>query len=101
MAEICNDPNCFKHGSLKVRGGRLEGKVVSDKGKRTVIVERDITKRLTKYKRYAKEKSRTPAHKPDCMEVSVGDIVAIGETRKISKTKAWTVLEVVKKAEKQ
>lgn len=38
------------------------------------------------------------AHNPPCIAAKVGDIVAIAETRKLSKTKAWTVLEVIKPA---
>ncbi len=84
---------------LAVRGGRLTGKVVSDKSKKTVIVERDVVKRIGKYKRMAKGRSRIPAHNPDEIGAKTGDLVRIGETRKISKTKSWIVLEIIKKAE--
>jgi len=92
----CTDENCYVHGSLRVRGGRLTGTVVSDKGKRSVVVERESTKHLSKYKRFAKERMRLAAHNPDCVSAKVGDIVRLGETRKISKTKAWTVIEILK-----
>jgi small subunit ribosomal protein S17 len=84
---------------LAVMGRRLTGKVVSDKSKKTVIVERDVVKRIGKYKRMAKGRSRTPAHNPDEIGAKTGDLVRIGETRKISKTKSWIVLEIIKKAE--
>jgi small subunit ribosomal protein S17 len=95
MSEECNDKKCYRHGGLKVRGGRLTGTVVSTKGKNTAIVSRDMIKFFPKYQRRAKERSHIAAHQPACMRVSVGDLVLIGETRKISKTKAWTVLEVL------
>ncbi len=94
----CGDKKCWKHGSTKVRGERLIGKVVSTKGKNTAVIERAITKKLNKYQRWAKERSRVSAHSPACIEIGVGDQVIIGETRKLSKTKAWTVLEIVEKA---
>ena len=71
------------------------GRVVSTKGKHTAIIERDMTNYLSKYERWTKEKSKIPAHNPPCINADVGDMVRIGETRKISKTKAWTVLEVI------
>jgi ribosomal protein S17 len=34
---------------------------------------------------------------PPCIDANVGDIAIIGETRKLSKTKAFVVLQVKKK----
>ncbi len=84
---------------ISVRGARLVGKVVSDKSKKTVVVERDVTKKISKYKRMARGRSRIQAHNPDEIGAKLGDIVRIGETRKISKTKSWTVLEIISKGE--
>lgn len=84
---------------ISSRGARLVGRVVSDKNKKTVVVERDVTKKVSKYKRIARGRSRVQAHNPDEIGAAVGDIVRIGETRKISKTKSWTVLEIISKAE--
>lgn len=95
MSEECNDKKCYRHSGLKVRGGRLNGKVVSTKGRNTAIVEMDRTLFFPKYHRRAKVRSHIAAHLPGCMELSIGDLVLIGETRKLSKTKAWTVLEVI------
>ncbi|MEM3399671.1 MAG: 30S ribosomal protein S17 [Candidatus Micrarchaeia archaeon] len=93
----CRDKNCFVHGSVKTRGKVTEGLVVSAKPKRTVIVERDTVKYIPKYERFARSKSRIVAHNPDCIGAKEGDIVRVAECRKISKTKAWTVVEIVKK----
>lgn len=91
----CNDKDCFRHGTLRLRGFVTEGVVVSDKGKRTVIVERSMLQYIPKYKRYARKKSRIPAHNPDCIGAKTGDRVKIAECRRISKTKAWSVVEVM------
>ncbi len=85
--------------TLGTRGGILTGRVVSDKMKKTVVVERDITKYLSKYKKYARTRSRIVAHNPEKINAKVGDVVTIAETRKISKTKAWTVVEIIKPGE--
>ncbi len=79
-----------------MRGGTLIGRVVSDKMRDTVVVERDTVKFYPKYKRYARSRSRIVAHNPG-HKARMGDVVRIAETRKISKTKAWTVVEIVKK----
>ena len=94
MVEKCEDKKCFKHGGLKIRGENLTGKVVSAKGKHTVIVERDTTKFLSKYQKWAKGRSRIAAHNPSCINAKVGDRVDLAETRKLSKTKAWTVVSI-------
>ncbi len=83
---------------LSIRGSVLIGRVVSDKMRNTVVVERDTVKYYPKYSRYAKNRARIVAHNPD-NKAREGDVVKIAETRKISKTKAWTVVEIVKKGE--
>ena len=90
----CNDPNCPFHGTLPVRGQILEGIVTSNKAERTITVERSFYKFIRKYERYEKRKSKINAHKPDCIETSIGDTVKIAECRPLSKTKHFVVVEV-------
>lgn len=92
--EKCDDPNCPFHGSLPVRGQILDGIVTSNKAERTITVERSFYKFIRKYERYEKRKSKITAHKPDCIQVNVGDVVKIAECRPLSKTKHFVVLEV-------
>lgn len=99
MAEKCEDKKCFKHGGLKVRGETLKGRVVSAKSRHTVIVERSTTQYLAKYRKWAKGRSHIAAHNPPCINAQVGDIVDLAETRKLSKTKAWTVVGLSEKGE--
>ncbi|MEM3422419.1 MAG: 30S ribosomal protein S17 [Candidatus Bilamarchaeaceae archaeon] len=99
MADMCDDKKCFQHGTVRVRGGVLQGIVVSTKGKRTAIIEQRRAKKIPKYERWAKVRSRVPAHNPPCINAQVGDIVEIGETRRLSKTKAWTITKILKKGE--
>jgi len=100
MAEKCEDKKCFKHGGLKVRGETLIGRVVSAKGRHTVVVERSTTQYLGKYRKWAKGRSHIAAHNPPCINAKAGDMVQLAETRKLSKTKAWTVVGLSEKGEK-
>ncbi|AFH42501.1 30S ribosomal protein S17 [Fervidicoccus fontis] len=88
----CNDPNCPFHGTIKVRGMLITGKVVSDKMDGTVVVVHDYLYYDKKYKRYEKRKSKIHAHVSPCLDVKIGDTVIIGETRPISKTVSFVVL---------
>ncbi len=93
----CNDEKCPVHGSISTRGFRIVGNVVSARGKRTAIIEREAMRHIRKYARYARGKSRIAAHNPDCMGAQIGDAVQVEECRKISKTKAWVVTKIVEK----
>lgn len=95
----CNDPRCPVHGSLKVRGNVFVGEVVSAKSPKTVKVQRVLFRYVPKYERYRKIKSKVTAHAPACFNVSEGDRVRIGETRKLSKTKAFVVMQIVTRKE--
>lgn len=92
----CSDVKCAKHGHIKVRGNIFTGKVVSAKPAKTVIVEREVVHYVPKYERYKKTKSKIYAHNPACISAREGDIVRLGETRKLSKTKSFVVLERLK-----
>ncbi len=86
---------------LTVRGKVFEGKVTSAKAQKTVTVERTVVHFVPKYERYKKTRSKIKAHVPDSIKVKEGDWVRIGETRRISKTKSFVVLEVMKRSEEQ
>ena len=95
----CDDKNCWIHGNTRIRGQIIIGKVVSAKARKTVIVERPLIKYIRKYKRYARARAKIPAHNTPCINAKEGDIVKIGETRRISRTKSWIVCEVIKRGE--
>lgn len=89
----CSDKKCAIHGGVKVRGSILEGRVISAKAPKTVTVERLIIQFVPKYERFKKIRSRVHAHNPPCIGAKEGEWVRIGESRKLSKTKAFVVLE--------
>ena len=73
------------------------GYVVSDKMDRTVVVELEDR---TKHPLYGKVVTRTKKVKAhdETNEIRVGDLVRIMETRPLSKTKRWRVVEVIERA---
>jgi small subunit ribosomal protein S17 len=95
-AKECADPKCPFHGILPVRGQVLSGVVVSDKMDRTVVVQRTFVKKIAKYERYEKRKTKVHAHNPPCMNAKEGDNVTIAECRPLSKTKSYVIIEVLK-----
>lgn len=92
----CNDPRCPIHGGVSTRGVQLSGRVVSAKAKKTAIVEIDYTRYKYKYERYLRKRSRIPAHNPECINAKEGNLVNIAETRRLSKTKSFAIIKIVR-----
>jgi small subunit ribosomal protein S17 len=83
----------------RVRGKRKwrVGRAVSDVMDKTVVVEvRDAAAHST-YGKIVRRTKRLKAH-DEANEVAVGDTVRIAETRPLSKSKRWRVIEIVEKA---
>lgn len=72
-----------------------QGKVVSSKGDKTVVVSVDRFIKHPKYKKYYTRSKRYQAHDEN-NEYEVGDVVEIVETRPISKTKHHKVVGKIK-----
>lgn len=95
--KTCNDPKCAWHGKVKVRGNLFKGRVVSARGQKTAIIEIEYAHYVPKYERYERRHSRIAAHNPSCIAAKIGDEVIIGETRPLSKTKHFVILQKVSK----
>ena len=81
------------------RGRRQErqGKVVSDAMEKTIVVEVSVVKAHPKYKKVVRRSVKFHAH-DERSEAKVGDLVRIVETRPLSRTKRWRLVEVVEAA---
>ena len=82
-----------------VQGKRktLVGRVVSDKMDKTVVVSIERLARHPLYKRVVRLTSKFKAH-DELNEAHVGDTVLIEESRPLSATKRWRLIEVVARA---
>ncbi|MGH2683345.1 MAG: 30S ribosomal protein S17 [Actinomycetota bacterium] len=82
-----------QRGERKVR----TGVVVSDRMDKTVIIRIESQKRHPLYGKTVRRTSRFAAH-DEANEAHVGDVVRVMETRPLSKSKRWRVIEIVEKA---
>ena len=73
------------------------GLVVSDKMDRTVIVNIETTVRHPLYGKIYKRNSKLHAH-DETNDAKTGDRVRVIETRPLSKTKRWRVVEILERA---
>ena len=82
-----------ERGRRKVR----TGVVVSDAMDKTVLVKIDRQIRHPLYRKIVRRSSRLAAH-DEANDAHVGDTVRVVETRPLSKTKRWRVVEIVERA---
>ena len=84
-------------GSAEKRTRVLQGRVVSNKMDKTitVLVERRVKHPV--YGKYMTRSSKIHAHDED-NQCGIGDTVTVAESRPISKSKTWRLLEIVESA---
>ncbi|WP_298254870.1 30S ribosomal protein S17 [uncultured Arthrobacter sp.] len=80
-------------GYRKVR----RGYVVSDKMQKTIVVEVEDRVKHGLYGKVLRRSSKVKAH-DELDAAGVGDMVLISETRPLSATKRWRLVEIVEKA---
>ncbi|HEV7935568.1 MAG TPA: 30S ribosomal protein S17 [Actinomadura sp.] len=85
--------------TTEVRGNRKirEGIVVSDKMDKTIVVAVEDRVRHALYGKIIRRTTRYKAH-DEANACGVGDRVRLMETRPLSATKRWRVVEVLEKA---
>ena len=83
-------------GERNLRKIRI-GVVTSDKMDKTITVAVERKVKHPIYGKFVKKTTKFHAH-DEKQECTIGDIVKIMETRPLSKTKRWRLVEVVEKA---
>ena len=80
-------------GERKVR----EGLVVSDKMDKTIVVSLEDRVKHPLYGKVIRRTSKVKAH-DEQNSAGIGDLVLINETRPLSATKRWRLVEIIEKA---
>ena len=82
-----------------VRGYRKteRGYVVSDKMEKTIVVEVEDRKKHPLYGKVMRRTEKRKVH-DEGNTAGVGDLVVISETRPLSATKRWRLVEILEKA---
>ena len=74
-----------------------QGYVVSDKMDKTVVVEVEDRVKHTLYGKVIRRTSKVKAH-DELGTAGIGDLVVIAETRPLSASKRWRLVEILEKA---
>ena len=80
--------------SVEKRTRVVTGKVVSNKMNKTITVLLERRVKHPVYGKYITRSSKIHAH-DESNQCNIGDTVTVAETRPISKSKTWKLLEVV------
>lgn len=93
MSEQVNNEAAVERGDRKTR----RGYVVSDKMDKTVVVQVEDRVKHALYGKVMRKSKRIKAHDEN-NTCGVGDLVRIAETRPLSASKNWRIVEIIEKA---
>jgi small subunit ribosomal protein S17 len=89
------EPRREQHpGKQKTR----QGVVVSDRATKTIVVRIDVARRHPRYEKIVRTSRTLHAH-DEREDAHIGDTVIVRESRPISRTKRWRLVEVVERAQ--
>ena len=74
-----------------------QGVVVSDRASKTIIVRIDVARRHRSYGKVVRTSTTLHAH-DEREDAHIGDTVVVRESRPLSRTKRWRLVEVVERA---
>jgi small subunit ribosomal protein S17 len=81
-------------GKRKVR----QGIVVSDKAEKTITVRIEIARRHRRYEKIVRSSNTLHAHDEN-NDAHEGDVVRVIESRPLSRTKRWKLVDVLERAQ--
>jgi small subunit ribosomal protein S17 len=73
------------------------GTVVSDKADKTITVRIDVARRHRKYQKIVRSSTTLHAH-DEANDANIGDLVRVIESRPLSATKRWRLVEILERA---
>ena len=92
-----NTPSTTEPAQTRGYRKQRRGYVVSDKMDKTVVVEVEDRVKHPLYGKVLRRSSKVKAHDEGNV-AGVGDLVLISETRPLSATKRWRVVEILERA---
>ena len=78
----------------------VTGKVISNKMDKTIVVEVERKIKHPLYGKYIRRTSKMYAHDAD-NACKIGDVVLIQQSRPLSKTKHWMLVQVLERTERE
>lgn len=87
------EPVARPQGAPKLR----QGVVVSDKPDKTIVVRIDMVRRHRRYGKIIRSSSTLHAH-DESNQAGAGDTVSVVESRPLSRTKRWRLVDVLERA---
>jgi small subunit ribosomal protein S17 len=73
------------------------GTVVSDKADKTITVRIDVARRHRRYQKIVRSSTTLHAH-DEANAANAGDLVRVVESRPLSRTKRWRLVEILERA---
>jgi small subunit ribosomal protein S17 len=73
------------------------GTVVSDKADKTITVRIDVARRHRRYQKIVRSSTTLHAH-DEANDANMGDLVRVIESRPLSRTKRWRLVEILERA---
>jgi small subunit ribosomal protein S17 len=91
------EPLAPVHAPVEGRRAVRQGIVVSDKGQKTITVRIDTARQHRRYEKIVRSSSTLHAHDEN-NDAHEGDVVRVVESRPLSRTKRWKLVDVVERA---
>jgi small subunit ribosomal protein S17 len=91
------EPLAPVHASVEGARRERQGIVVSDKAEKTIVVRIDTARRHRRYEKIVRSSSTLHAHDEN-NDAHEGDIVRVVESRPLSRTKRWRLVDVLERA---
>jgi small subunit ribosomal protein S17 len=85
------------HAPVEGKPRERQGVVVSDKAEKTITVRIDVARRHRRYEKIVRSSSTLHAHDEN-NDAHEGDVVRVIESRPLSRTKRWALVDVLERA---
>lgn len=85
------------HAPVEGRRRMRQGIVISDKASKTITVRIDVARRHRRYEKIVRSSSTLHAHDEN-NDANEGDVVRVIESRPLSRSKRWSLVDVLERA---